>query len=77
MHDFNIKVDVVQCCHSVPTVGYIFSESRTKLKAEYKDIPGKQIAELRRQGIDVNENVLIKRIAFLGDTTYELPLIIN
>jgi hypothetical protein len=36
--DYNVRI--IECFHSVPTVGYLFSEQRKKLKAEYVDKPG-------------------------------------
>lgn len=41
------SVEVVDCDHSVPCVGYIFREERTKLREEFKQLPGREIAALR------------------------------
>jgi ribonuclease Z len=65
-------VDVFQCIHSVPCIGYGFSEKRQKLKAEYKDLNGKQISELRKKGVVISEDCREKVFAFLGDTSIEI-----
>eukprot|EP01120_Amphizonella_sp_Union-15-10_P015590 TRINITY_DN8055_c0_g1_i1.p1 TRINITY_DN8055_c0_g1~~TRINITY_DN8055_c0_g1_i1.p1 ORF type:complete len:283 (-),score=45.42 TRINITY_DN8055_c0_g1_i1:137-985(-) len=62
-------VTVVNCTHGVPSVGYGFSESKKKLKDEFKGKPGKEIKELRDKGIKIDEEILAKRFIFLGDTT--------
>ena len=46
----NVRVRVVDCCHSVPCVGYTLSTVTQKLKPEYQGLPGKEIAVLRRAG---------------------------
>lgn len=66
----NLKVDIIECHHSLPTVGYAFSEARMKLKKEFQDKPGKEIAELRKKGIEVQERSLVPQFVFLGDTTF-------
>jgi len=62
-------VKVVECNHSVPTVGYCFSELRNKIKDEYKDLPGKEIGELKKKGTQVTNETEIPAFVFLGDGT--------
>lgn len=59
--------------HRVPAFGYVLFERRTKLKEEYKNLKGSEIAALRKQEnspdmFDITEKNLI---AFTGDTTIE------
>jgi ribonuclease Z len=75
--DINIKkkpytVEVIQCYHSVPCVGYGFSEKRMKLKDEYKNLNGKDIQELRKKGVEVSSEVELPFFLFLGDTNKEI-----
>eukprot|EP01087_Luapelamoeba_hula_P021677 TRINITY_DN7620_c0_g2_i1.p1 TRINITY_DN7620_c0_g2~~TRINITY_DN7620_c0_g2_i1.p1 ORF type:complete len:322 (-),score=74.35 TRINITY_DN7620_c0_g2_i1:143-1108(-) len=65
------SVEVIDCIHAVTSVGYLFSESRTKLKAEYRALSGREIGAIKKQlGPDaVNETVQVRQFAFLGDTT--------
>lgn len=67
-----INVEVFKCFHTVPCVGYGFSENRQKLKEEYKQLPGKEIAKLRADGIDIYNIVTNYFLIFLGDTSKEI-----
>ena len=62
-------VDIVLCDHGVPTVSYCFSQVKSKLKEEYVGMPGKEIAALRKDGIDVTREVVTPSFAFICDTT--------
>jgi len=66
------EVAVFFCQHNVTSVGYGFSEVRMKLKDEYKSVPGKEIAALRKQGVEVQERTLVPLFLFLGDTNAEV-----
>lgn len=61
-------VDVVLCDHGVPTVSYCFSQIKSKLKDEYIGLQGKEIAALRKQGVDVTKEVVTPSFAFICDT---------
>jgi ribonuclease Z len=66
------ELEVIKCYHSVPCVGYGFSEFKTKLKDEYKELSSKEIGELRRKGVDVSCEVKNPILCFLGDTSDEV-----
>jgi len=53
--------------HRVPTVGYLFSETRRKLKDEFLDLPGEKIAALRAGGVEVTRRVDAPLLAYPGD----------
>lgn len=53
--------------HRVPTVGYLFSETRRKLKNEYLDLPGERIAALRAGGVEVTRREVAPLLAYPGD----------
>ena len=63
------KNEVVRCNHSVDCVGYAFREARKSLKKQYRGLAGKELGKLRHEGIDINEEELINRFVFMGDTT--------
>lgn len=67
--DQSIRVEIVQCHHTVPSVGYAFYEKRTKLKNEYRHCKGEEIRRLRKDGATISEDVFVPLFAFLGDTT--------
>lgn len=64
--------DIVQCDHGVPCVGFVVSQIKSSLKAEFNGLPGKEIGQLKKQGIAVTEQVKEKLFCFLGDTTTEI-----
>jgi ribonuclease Z len=63
------RVEIISCYHTIPCVGYAFYEKRSKLKSDYSHLTGKQIQELKKQGVDITEQVCLPLFAFLGDTT--------
>ena len=54
--------------HTVPSLGYIVWERRKKLKAEYRDLRGDQIRDIRLAGTEVSEETRLPRLAYLGDS---------
>mmetsp|Transcript_19637 Transcript_19637/g.33435 ORF Transcript_19637/g.33435 Transcript_19637/m.33435 type:complete len:299 (-) Transcript_19637:57-953(-) len=62
------SIEVIACEHSVPCVGYAFREKKRSLKKEYQGLPGKELGALRKAGTEINEEVLINRFVFMGDT---------
>ena len=62
-------VNVHQTEHTVPSVGYIVSERRKKLKKEYCDLSGDEIKTLRSQGTEITTESRIPLIGFTGDTS--------
>lgn len=64
-----LAIEVFDCNHRIPTISYGISESRQKLRAEYTNLSGKEIAQLRKKGTSVTEEALIPRIAYVCDTT--------
>ncbi|CAF1582644.1 unnamed protein product [Rotaria magnacalcarata] len=67
--DDSYSVEIINCHHTVPCVGYVFYERRKKLKSDYTHLTGKQIQEIKKQGIDITEEMNVPLFAFLGDTT--------
>lgn len=53
--------------HRVPTVGYLFSEVRRKLKDEHSEASGPEIAALRALGVEVTRREEIPLLAYPGD----------
>jgi ribonuclease Z len=58
--------------HSVPTVGYLFSEVRHKLAEEFTGLSGEEIAALRAGGRDVTRREEIPLLAYPGDCGVEI-----
>ncbi len=64
-------VEIIKCHHTVPCVGYGFIEVRKRLKEEYKPIMHdfKKLAELRKSGVEIQEDFEVPQFCYLGDTT--------
>ncbi|MFK7767312.1 MAG: MBL fold metallo-hydrolase [Mariniblastus sp.] len=64
-------VNVFKTKHTVPSVGYIVSERRKKLKPQYLDLSGEEIRNLREGGTEITEERRISLVGFTGDTSPE------
>ena len=62
------RVTVFRTKHTVTSVGYIVYDCRKKLKAEYRDLTGDQIRDLRLSGTEVTNETLTPLVCFTGDT---------
>ena len=62
-------VTVSATTHTVPSLGFVVWQRRRKLKAEYRDLAGEQIRDLRLAGTEVAEEVRTPRLAYLGDSS--------
>ena len=60
------NLEIFQCFHQVPCVGYGVSEVRKKLKEEYTKLSGREIGELRKKGVEVNYECNAKFLCYLG-----------
>lgn len=65
----DITVQAFACDHTVPSLGYVFRKTVTKLRAEYTSLPGPEIQRLRKSGVAITEPRTTPVFAFLGDTT--------
>lgn len=54
--------------HGVPALGYGIVDVRHKLKPEFADRTGLELAALKRQGVAIEYNVEIPLLAYGGDT---------
>ncbi|MEO6810177.1 MAG: MBL fold metallo-hydrolase [Isosphaeraceae bacterium] len=54
--------------HTIPSLGFLVWERRKKLKAEYQELAGEQIRDLRLSGVEVTAEIRLPKIAYLGDT---------
>jgi ribonuclease Z len=63
--DLRVRAFPVQ--HSVPSLGYTLFAHKQKLKAEYRALPGAEIARLRKANVAVQEEVDEPLLTFIGD----------
>jgi len=66
------RATIVNCFHAITCVGYMYDIKQSRLKDEYKGLPGKELGELRKKGIDVSEEVFKPLFVYLGDTHYTI-----
>ncbi len=64
-----LVVTVSATHHTVPSLGFVVWERRHKLKAEYRDLPGPAIRDLRLGGTEVTREIRVPRLAYLGDSS--------
>jgi ribonuclease Z len=65
-------INVVECDHAIKTVSYCFSIITKKLKGEYTGLPGKEIAVLRKSGVEITEEIIKKKFAFICDSSIQV-----
>jgi ribonuclease Z len=53
--------------HRVPSLGYTISAKKKKLKPEYQGMPGPEIARLRKEGVEVQVDLVTPEVTFIGD----------
>ncbi len=70
----NYYFKAIPSYHRIPSYGYVIFEKKKKLKEEYKNLPGHQIAELRKTNPDIIEEKYEPIITFSGDTQIEFVL---
>ncbi|HEY3203262.1 MAG TPA: MBL fold metallo-hydrolase [Thermoanaerobaculia bacterium] len=63
----DLELTVLPGHHRVPTVGYLFSEVKRKLKDEFTGRPAGEIAELRAKGVAVTRREEVPLLAYPGD----------
>jgi len=63
-----LVVTVSATKHSVPSLGYVVWERRRKLKAEYQELSGEEIRDIRQAGTDVTTEHRQPLVAYAGDT---------
>ena len=66
-----LVVTVSATRHTVPSLGFVVWERRRKLKAEYQQLSGEQIRDLRLSGVEVTREMRVPRVAYLGDSAPE------
>ena len=67
-----LQIEIFKCFHTVPCVGYGFSEKRKRLKEDYKPLNGQEIGALKKAGVEITEDVFVPELLFMGDTTQDV-----
>ena len=61
-----------QTYHRVPSQGYTVWERRHRLRDEFHGIPGAQLGELRKRGVQLEDARDVALLSFTGDTRSEV-----
>ena len=64
----------IRSVHRVPSNGYVILEKAVKLKAEFLDLPGTEIARLKQERDDLFYESETPMVTFSGDTQIEFVL---
>jgi ribonuclease Z len=74
-------VEIIKCDHGIPTLSYGFGLIKKKLNPKYKGMKGKELGELRKQGVDISIEVVEKLLCFICDTSIKVlednPFVFN
>jgi ribonuclease Z len=68
-HRKGVGVRAFHADHGVPSLGYTLYETRQKLKPELIGTPGKELARLKREGVQVEVPLHLPLVTFIGDCT--------
>jgi len=70
--DYQIRRDLTarafKTQHRPNSLGYSLIDVRNKLKAEFQDLTGPQIVELKTKGVEITDRVEVPLVTYLGDT---------
>ncbi|MEM9883838.1 MAG: MBL fold metallo-hydrolase [Planctomycetota bacterium] len=56
--------------HTVPSLGYTLVEKRSKLKDEFAGLPQERLVELKKNGTEITQTLMIPLICYTGDTAW-------
>jgi ribonuclease Z len=70
----DMEVCVIECEHTVPTVGYLLYFRRRKLRQEFFAKSGAELAWLAACDIELQEEVRVPVFSYIGDTSYRVFL---
>lgn len=66
----NIELRAFATDHTVPSLGYVVVEKRSKLKEEFVGLEQPQLVELKKQGVEISQQLQIPLVCFTGDTAW-------
>jgi ribonuclease Z len=67
--------------HGMSSLGYALVSVREKLKPEYMGTPGPELAQMRKDGVEIQYRIEVPLVTFLGDTAagpvFQHPDVVN
>lgn len=72
MHEIknNIHLRAFETKHTVPSVGFVVLEKRSKLRPELVGLPQEKLVELKNQGQEITQTLEIPLVCYTGDTMW-------
>jgi ribonuclease Z len=64
----HLTIEAFATDHGLPSLGYHLLQSRYRLKHEYRDRPPDELAGLRRQGVEFEQEEIVVWLSYCGDT---------
>ena len=64
-----IFIETHRLTHSVDSIGFGINEIKNSLKSEFKDLSSKEIAILKKNGIEITEKIVVPILLFISDTS--------
>lgn len=61
-------IDIFECDHTIDSLGFGITEITNKLKSEYVGMSGKDIGNLKSNGVDIYDIIHHNKFCYLGDT---------
>ena len=56
--------------HTVPSIGFVAIEKRSKLQPQFAGLPQEKLVELKRSGIEITQTHEIPLVCYTGDTAW-------
>lgn len=69
----NILLRGFETLHTVPSLGFVVVEKRSKLKPEYIGLPQEKLVELKRANQEITHTLEIPLVCYTGDTAWGRP----
>lgn len=66
----HIFLRAIPTAHTVPSLGYVVVEKRSKLREEFVGLPQEKLVELKNAGQEITRTLEIPLIAYTGDTAW-------
>ncbi|MHC4909403.1 MAG: MBL fold metallo-hydrolase [Planctomycetota bacterium] len=64
----NLFIKAIEVSHTVPALGFVIIERRSKLREEFRDLPQDRLREIKARGESITRTLEIPLVAYTGDT---------
>jgi ribonuclease Z len=64
-----LVIKVLKTRHTIPSIGFLISHRRHKLKAEFQHLSGPEIRQVKLSGVPITDEIRVPLVGFTGDTS--------